>query len=230
MVSQPDETTCGPSCLHSVYQYFDDRIPLEQVIDEVRSLKSGGTLEVFLACHALRRGYSANIYTYNLTIFDPTWFGLPRADIRGKLLKQMEEKDDPKLHTATKGYLDFLGLGGELRMEDLTASLIRKYLKRGIPVLVGLSSTYLYGTPREHGHDGDFDDIRGRSAGHFVVLCGYDKETRRVLVADPLTPSPLSMSHYYEIGIERVVCSILLGVLSYDANLLVISPRKRRTA
>lgn len=227
MLSQPDEITCGPACLHSVYEYYDDDISLEQVIDEVRSLKGGGTLEVFLACHALSRGYSTSIYTYNLTIFDPSWFNLKKTDFMHKLNAQMEAKDDSKLHTATRGYLEFLGLGGDLRFEDLTAALIRKYLKRGVPVLAGLSSTYLYRSQREYGAGSDFDDVRGRSAGHFVVLCGYDKETRNVLVADPLTPNPLSKSHYYEISIERVLCAILLGVLSYDANLLIITPRRR---
>jgi len=63
-----------------------------------------------------------------------------------------------------------------------------------------------------------------------VVLCGYDRDSRRVLIADPLTPTPFSQSHYYEIGIDRVLCAILLGVLSYDANLLIITPRKRGKA
>ncbi len=227
MLSQPDETTCGPACLHAVYNYYGDNIILDRVVSEVKSLKGGGTLEVFLACHALRRGYAARIYTYNLAVFDPTWFG-DGADIREKLLAQKEAKDKPKLQTATEGYLEFLSLGGELRFKDLTTSLIRKYLKRNRPVLVGLSSTYLYKSPREYGAKNEWDDIRGDAVGHFVVLCGYDKMTRNVLVADPMKPNPLSESHYYEINIDRVLCAILLGVLTYDANLLIIKPDRRR--
>lgn len=227
ILPQPDETTCGPACLQAVYNFYGDDISLGRVVSEVKSLEGGGTLEVFLACHALRRGYAARIYTYNLAVFDPTWF-VDGVDIRGKLLEQMEAKDKPKLHTATKGYLDFLELGGELRCEDLTTALIRKYLNRGIPVLAGLSSTYLYKSPREYGPEADWDDVKGEAAGHFVALSGYDKMTRNVSVADPLTPNPLSESHYYEISIDRVLCAILLGVLTYDANLLIISPDKRR--
>ena len=29
---QPDETTCGPTCLHAVYRYWGDREPLETII------------------------------------------------------------------------------------------------------------------------------------------------------------------------------------------------------
>ncbi|MCI0655805.1 MAG: cysteine peptidase family C39 domain-containing protein, partial [Acidobacteria bacterium] len=69
---QPDDTTCGPTCLHAVYRYHGDEIPLAQVIQEVPAEPGGGTHAVCLACHALRRGYRARIYTYNLQAFDPT--------------------------------------------------------------------------------------------------------------------------------------------------------------
>lgn len=227
MLRQPDETTCGPSCLHAIYRYYREDISLEKVIGEVRSLEGGGTLEVFLACHALRMGYAARIYTYNLTVFDPTWFGPGAPDIRERLKAQLQAKDDPKLHTATQGYLEFLALGGELRFEDLTTALIRKYLNRSVPVLAGLSATYLYQSPRELGRDGNCDDIKGESAGHFVVLCGYNRGKRTVLVADPLFPNPVSQSHSYIVNIDRALCAILLGVLTYDASLLIIGPAKK---
>jgi hypothetical protein len=226
MLPQPDDTTCGPTCLHAVYQYYGDRISLDQIVREVPALPGGGTLAVFLACHALRRGYRARIYTYNLALFDPTWFGTPAVDIRAKLEAQRRAKDVPKLQRATEGYLDFLERGGDLRMEDLTPALIRKYLTRGAPILTGLSSTYLYRAAREFGPASEEDDIRGDPAGHFVVLSGYDRETRRVLVADPLYPNPLAQSHFYEAGIDRVLCAILLGVITYDAKLLILSPPK----
>src|SRR5271163_3163697 len=72
--AQPDEVTCGPTCLHALYQYYNDSISLKEVIREVKSLKTGGTLAVMLGNHALKHGYKAYIYTHNLNIFDPTWF------------------------------------------------------------------------------------------------------------------------------------------------------------
>lgn len=223
ILPQPTETTCGVSCLHAVYSYFNDGITLKEVTEEVRHLATGGTLAVFLACHALKRGYSARIYTYNLTVFDPTWF-TKKMDLQERLRTQMKAKPDPRLRTATEGYLEFLELGGELRFEDLTTALIRKYLNREVPIITGLSSTYLYRDAREVGIKGDEDDIRGEPAGHFVVLCGYNRDERMVQVADPFQPNPLSGSNMYKENIDRVVCSVLLGVLTYDANLLVIRP------
>ena len=225
---QPTETTCGPSCLHAVYNFYGDHIALEEVTREVKRLEEGGTLAVFLACHALRRGYSARVYTYNLTVFDPTWFVRDGADISERLSAQMREKDEPKLNTATKGYLEFLALGGEIRFEDLTTALIRKYLNRSIPILTGLSATYLYRSIREVGLTGADDDVRGEPAGHFVVFYGYDRLERSVIVADPFEPNPVSGGHYYSINIDRALCSILLGVLTHDADFLIIRPKKER--
>jgi hypothetical protein len=45
------------------------------------------------------------------------------------------------------------------------------------------------------------------------------------MVADPLQDNPLYGEHYYEVGVDRLVGAILLGILTYDANLLVIAPR-----
>lgn len=224
IMPQPDDFTCGPTCLHAVYRYFGDSIPLEQVIAETPRLENGGTLAVNLACHALRRGYRCIIYTYNLQLFDPTWFTPPGTDIRAKLIRQSQGKRGPSFQAATTAFLEYLDRGGEIRFEDLTTGLLRKYLNRSVPILTGLSATYLYRCAREFGPDDIDDDIRGLPSGHFVVLCGYNKEERTVLLADPLHPNPVSEGQHYEVNIDRLVCAILLGVLTYDANLLIVYP------
>ena len=227
ILTQPDDYTCGPTCLHALYDYYGDKLPLEQVIRETSRLEEGGTLAALLGNHALRRGYQAKIYTWNLQVFDPTWF-LPGApSLESKLRAQMAVKDDPKLLTASRAYLEFLALGGVVRMEDLTPALIRRYLKRHVPILAGLSATYLYQNAREYGPHWDPDDIRGTPAGHFVVLYGYDQQERAVWLADPLKKNPFAPEPRYKIDIGRVLCAILLGILTYDAKLLIIEPCKK---
>jgi len=226
ILTQPDDFTCGPTCLHALYQFFGDDVPLEQVIEEVVVLDGGGTLDVLLANHALKRGYTAKNFTYNLQLFDPTWFGEVLVDLPERLRMQMDFKNDPKLRIATEAYLEYLELGGQIRYEELNAALTRKYLLREIPILTGLSATYLYSTPREYGDDCHDDDVRGKPAGHFVVLCGYDSDSRDVLVADPIRKNPLAVTNKYVISIDRVICAILLGIVTYDANLLIIEPRR----
>ena len=70
------------------------------------------------------------------------------------------------------------------------------------------------------------DDIHGEVVGHFVVLCGYSQAEHTVTVADPYLENPYSHAHYYKAELDRVVCSVLLGVMTYDANCLIIEPKE----
>jgi hypothetical protein len=222
---QPDDVTCGPACLHGIYRYYGERISLAAVSAELRMLDAGGTLDVFLANHALERGYDVTLFTYNLEIFDPTWFALSNAELRARLAAQAKVKGWRRLQAATRGYDKFLRLGGKLKLRDLEPSLLRKFLKRGIPVITGLSATYLYRAVRDVPDTNEDDDVRGEPVGHFVVLTGYRKDTREVLIADPLQSNPLVGTRYYAVRTHRLIGAILLGAFTYDANLLVIEPK-----
>lgn len=223
IAAQPDDQTCGPTCLQAIYDFYGDPISLEQVIEETSMLRGGGTLDVYLANHALRRGYDATILTYNLQLFDPTWFGHDRATLAEKLTQQAAVKADPRLQFATRGYLEFLELGGDVRFEILTPSLIRRYLRHQTPILTGLNATYLYGTMREEPESQKDDDIAGHVVGHFVVLSGFHRQTREVLVSDPYRSNPYDTSGVYRVDMRRLIGAVLLGIITYDANLLVIT-------
>jgi hypothetical protein len=223
VLPQPDDVTCGPTCLHAVYRHFRDELPLPTLVKEIPKLEpDGGTLEVMLAIHALKRGYKATLHTFNLRVFDPTWF-THRRSIAGRLEAQIKARRSSKLRLASRCYLEFLELGGRLRFGDLTASKLRAPLKRGLPVLTGLSATYLYRSKRELPDTNVEDDVRGEPVGHFVVLCGYGPRHRVVQVADP-TMHPHRKTHKYNVPMARVVGAIFLGVLTYDASFLVIEP------
>ncbi|MCH8558472.1 MAG: C39 family peptidase [Balneolia bacterium] len=227
ILQQPDDVTCGPTCLHAVYKYYDEAVSLDEVISEVRYLETGGTLAVLLGNHALSKGYQATIYTYNLNVFDPTWAGLNNEELSEKLRAQLHLKDDERLIAATTSYLKFLKTGGKIRQRELNSGLIRKFLKAGKPVLTGVNATYLYNCAREtyRTTESVYDDVAGYPTGHFIVLCGYHRETRTVLVADPLHDNPAFQNPYYEVKVDKLINSILLGILTYDANLLVIEPK-----
>lgn len=225
--AQPDDVTCGPTCLQALYQYYQDNISLKEVIREVKQLKSGGTLAVMLGNHALKRGYRATIYTYNLHMFDPSWFNHSKHKVIENLREQMEFKHKRrKLQIASKAYIKFLEAGGEVKYHDLDDHLIKGYLKKGIPVLTGLSATFLYGSEREIPQFNIYDSIKGEPVGHFVVVNGYDEERNLAYLSDPMTPNPLGKDRNYHVSFNRLINSILLGIVTYDANLLIIEPGK----
>jgi hypothetical protein len=209
-------------------------VSLKQVISGVERLRSGGTIAELLACDALRRGFAATIYTYHLQMFDPTWFAADGvahdpADLSERLSQQLKvRRGSSRLKAGTRACQEFLRLGGVLRMQDLTSDLIVRHLTRGIPIITGLSSTFLYREKRTLDYPrNDPDDVRGSPQGHFVMLVGYDSVKREVLIADPLDENPPFHTAKYRLSMDRLMNAILLGILTHDANLLVVQARKR---
>ena len=94
-------------------------------------------------------------------------------------------------------------------------------------MLTGLSATYLYRRRRELGPDDN--DILGSAVGHFVVICGYYPRSDRFVVRDPSPHIPFSRSGRYSVPSDRLINSLLLGDITYDAVLLVLNGRKHLT-
>ena len=232
MHTQPDDESCGPTSLHAIYQFYNLDIPLNTLVETIPRSLSGGTYASFLGQDALNRGFDTELYVNNVTIFDPSWFEengtAERVFLINKLTMQMEHKRTPIILQASQAYLDYLRLDGKVFFKTINSTLLKTYFNAKIPVLAGLSATYLYRSMREvftdHG-ESLFDDIKGMPCGHFVVLCGYDEHHRSVVVADPHRENPLSHDNYYKVSINRLINAIMLGVITDDANLLIIQPK-----
>lgn len=234
--TQPNDETCGATCLHAVYRYYGLNMPLNDIVDTVERSLSGGTLSSLLGKHALMQGFDATIFVNNMKIFDPTWFKNSRVSpeiLSKKLKSQSKFKHSKGITQVSKGYQDFLNLGGNVRFKTLDVKTLKDFFDKKIPILTGLSSTYLYRSAREcFTSDGEsyFDDIRGEPCGHFVVLCGYDEHHKLVVVADPFRTNPFTNDNYYKVSSTRIINAILLGVLTFDATLLIIEPKKETPA
>lgn len=225
---QPDDVTCGPTCLRKVYDFYGLDVPFDTVVGEIDRNEDGGTLAVHLGTAALRRGLSARIYSYDLRIFDPTWSELPSDRLAEKVQQRMPFLRYPKTRRACTAYLSFLRGGGQIAFDELTPALLKRIINRDHPVLAGLSATHLYRMPRER-HDEEThelleDDQAGDPIGHFVVISGYEHWGRRFVVLDPSEHVPESSDGRLVVDAQRLTNSILLGDLTYDAVLLEIWP------
>jgi hypothetical protein len=222
---QPDQVTCGATCLHALYRYFGLETDLLQLVKVIPQLKTGGTHGVLLGQHALKHGFHVELVTYNLHMFDPTWFQDPRTDLIQKLERQMQVKTRPGFQRAARHYLDFLKLGGTIVMKELNAALIRGYLKKHLPILTGLNSTYLYREKRVIAETDTPDEFAGTPEGHFVILCGCNPDQKTIRVADPYHPNVLGTRPLYDVPRDRLLNAILLGIVTYDANLVILHPK-----
>lgn len=224
MLAQPTESTCGPTCLHAIYRHFGAELSLNRLIEEVPEHAEGGTISVNLALHALRHGFDARTYSYNLRIFDPTWWNLEPDELIEKLTRRIASLTTDKLIEVHQAYIEYLRRGGQVRFNDLTPAFLHRLLLRGAPVLTGLSATYLYQTVRELSDSTD-DDVAGFPSGHFVVVTGFDPESHEVSVADPYMDNPFNPKGVYRVDVHRFINSVMLGIITYDANLLIITPK-----
>jgi hypothetical protein len=220
---QPTPTTCGPTCLYGVYDHLGEAVTHAEVIEQTHELDEGGTLAVHLGIHALARGLRVTLYSFNLELLDPTWFTRSDVDLRERLARQAGHRRDAKLREASAAYERFLGSGGRVRMAELEVGLLAGYLERDVPLLAGVSATYLYQSAREL-PDGSYDDLRGRPQGHFVVIAGLrnDGRAHEVLIHDPWHDHGRGTRARYWLPLRRFVHAMLLGVLTYDGTLLAI--------
>jgi hypothetical protein len=224
---QPDDVTCGPTCLRKVYSFYGMDVELEELISSLERNEDGGTLAVFLGISALQRGFQARIYSYDLRIFDPTWFALPADQLREKIHGRFPYLADSQRLRAARAYIRFLEMGGELAFEELTPGLMKRIIDREHPILAGLSATYLYRHSRERWDDIlerlIDDDVRGEPTGHFVVISGYEQWGRRLVVLDPFEHPHIDGGRQCVDAI-RLINAILLGDVTYDAVLLEVWP------
>jgi len=222
-LEQPDDVTCGPTCLAQVYSYYQYDKKLAAIIGDTPRDEDGGTLGVYLGISALRDGLAARLYSYNLRVFDPTWYDLDRAALISKLRERRAAVASEKLRWAISGYLTFLELGGKLEFSEISEKLLADILAREHPIITGLNATYLWRTPREY--EGEDDDVRGQPVGHFAVVSGYYPRSGNFVVRDPSPHVPFSGSGRYTVKAGRLISAILLGDITYDAVLLELFPK-----
>lgn len=225
---QPDDVTCGPTCLRKVYDFYGLEVEVDEVLGEIDRNEDGGTLAVFLGIAALNRGFRSRIYSYDMRIFDPSWFGLGCEELKRKVVARMPFLRNAKTLNAAQAYERYLSQGGEIAFDELTPGLLKSILDRNHPVLAGLSATYLYRFTRERWDDASGkpvdDDVRGSPTGHFVVIVGYEQWGRAFSLRDPSEHVPVSPDGRQVVDAQRLINAILLGDLTYDAVLLEIWP------
>ncbi len=214
--------TCGPTCLAQIYRFYGYRKTVAEVIEETPGNPDGGTLAVYLGLSALRNGFEADLYSFSLRVFDPTWFEMEPPALIEKLWLRRAAVRNEKLQRAIAGYVDFIEHGGKVHFADMTEKLLARILGRGQPILAGLSATYLYKTSREY--KDEYDDVRGEPVGHFVVVSGYYPKSGRFIVRDPSSHIPFSRTGKYSVSADTLISAILLGDVTYDAVVLAVRP------
>ncbi len=223
--AQPDDCSCGPTCLRQVYAALGAPRDHAEVDASVRRTPDGGTVAVWLGLAALGAGYAATLYPFGVQVFDPTWWGLDGAALRAKLVARAATRDSADARDYILSYVEFLDAGGTIRFQELTRALLCSRLAAGHPLVCGLSATWLYREQRQDPITDTSDDVGGEPVGHFVTLSGYREWGADFAVCDPEADAPFSADGRYHAPARRLLKGILLGDLTRDALLLEVAVR-----
>lgn len=222
-VVQPDDTTCGPSCLAQVAASFGVQASVPDLVAGLTRLQHGGTLGVFLALRAMDLGFRAAVYPMGLKVFDPTWWDLDPAALVERLHRRRAAVSTAIDREVIDAWIRFIEQGGAVRFEELTPGLMCAIINRGHPIICGLNVTWLYRESREQ-DDGRPDDIGGEQVGHFVTIAGYGASGANFDIRDPHWEAPFGVDGHYRVDVHRLIHAILIGDRTRDAVLVEIWP------
>jgi hypothetical protein len=200
--------SCIPACLQEVFGYYGESITQEEIMKTSENPKMGMSL-IEVGIFSLKHNYKPLIITNNVNIFDPTWFKLDSTKLKLNLKKRAKFVDDLNQFMIDK-YIKFLNLGGEINFETISPALFEKYLSMEIPIIMELASTFLYKLAKSS-HPGGFDDaIRGQIEGHGVVIAGFDKKDKFLIIDPNSKKSPSKTGVYWVDGAELMMSFALL--------------------
>lgn len=236
-IVQPDDTSCGPTCLAQVLRFFGDRRPPAELRRRLRRNPDGGTLAVHLGRLALELGHHARLHPLGVRVFDPTWWALDQATLRDRLARRAAGLADPEGRELAAAWLDYVDAGGHLAFHEPSPALLVRILDRGHPIICGLSATWLYRESRTIPETNVEDDVLGWPQGHFVTVVGHTGGGKHFHIVDPSPDAPVATGGAptassgqapgrYPLPADRLIHAILLGDITHDAVLLEVWPSR----
>jgi hypothetical protein len=210
-----------PDLLAQVYRFLGYERAVDEVISDTRRNADGGTLGVYLGISALRNGFRPTIYTYNLRIFDPTWRRLSPPEISGKLRERRRFVRSRRLKRAIAAYVEYLGMGCRVPVFRARCGFLVGLLQTGHPILTGFERNVPLWV-RSRTQRGVRRRFAASPRGISSSCAGYYPRSDRFVVRDPSSNIPFSRNGKYTVEARRLIAAILLGDVTYDANLLVL--------
>jgi hypothetical protein len=172
---------CSPTAYCMVMQYFGDDIVPEQFLDAVGGIKNvtatgvPGTINTENAFFARRRGFKVDCFTYNMRLLSPLMIGLKGEQLRDCISENdgverliAESSADESIYFS---YVNLLDEGANLFVQRPRIDVVKKYLKKSIPVILNVNTASFY------------ECNYNIEVGHSIVAIGY--EGKQIIFNDP---------------------------------------------
>ncbi len=196
---------CVPACLQMVMAYHGDKVPLQEIVDDIGVTRHGGLDEMHAAIYLLRRGYGVRLLGWHQGY--PASFSKVRGELPAGTFVDWAFRDvkHPSMYrVACRSYcMEFLDRGGILEPRPASVDDLYGALGRREPPIVIVSVTTLWHT-----------DSTGT---HAIVCTGMSEWTASFL--DPSLSGGKS-SYRHDV--------FLHAFYRVEGSALLISPPKRR--
>lgn len=227
---QPTSTTCSPTSLSMLLDYYGIQKSIEDISREVPQVQnekgeSFGTINQQLATYCRRLGFDVAMYTFDCQIIDQAWAGLSKAVLLERLEARKSGWAVPALGSLwneayVQSYIDFLHAGGTLQISPApTSDLIYGLLENG-PIFACVSMSTMYGHGRIriiNEHSEILDDVNGRALNHSIVISGYDTNGNLQIIDPFIEPGQ------HTVPMEQTIAAIATAQIECDNLLFQLS-------
>jgi len=212
---------CGSVCLLNIYTYFNIPKSLEQILIELNIGQADTSYLPQLARNCNDQKLDTIILSSNPHTISPTWKDKTREEIIAMLKKWISHNSNDGWLKAAIFLLFYLQEGGNIKIVDLSTSIIDTYLNKGYIILSCLEESWLW-EKRKIDNKVEYDDTKGHTRGHFVVI--YGKENDNYLISDPYPTGLPNKEGLYQVGKQKLLVSTLL----WNQEFLAIRTSKKK--
>lgn len=168
---------CGVKCLESIYDYYGIKKKTLSIVRELAQADELTYIPQLLRLLA-KDGLSVTAVSSNPYVFDLTWEGLSNKKIISKLHKRYKFIKSSKWKRAIVEYILYLEEKNKIEQRIISEQLIRDELFKNKVIIAFTDNVIFHQRGRrfwdEENKTYEFDDIKGGSDGHAVVINGWD--------------------------------------------------------
>lgn len=213
---------CGPICLLNIYAYLQIPLTLDTILNELNITQADLTWLPQLARNCLAHQLETIILSSNPFTVSFSWKDKTKEELITLLKAWLTHNSNDNWLKEVLFTLFYLEEGGNIKIVDLSTAILDDYLDNGYVLLSCLEESWLWGK-RKIIDKAEFDDIKGHTRGHFVVV--YGKEKNNYLISDPYPTGMEKRDGLYAIDKQKLLVSTLVWNHEFLAVRKHVNPR-----
>ena len=200
-----DDDNCGPTCLAMIYRLKQVKRSVNDILSDANIEKKGEpTYAPQLARDLLAHHIRTQILSMNTRSLPPSWSEYSSKELQASLKKWLVHNKNHEWFLHNLHMLFYLQEGGSVKIKVFSIQDIEQMIDNGSILLVCVDEVWLYGS-RSKAKEATFDNIRGDTYGHFVLITGYTETGFQI--ADPYPTGDKKKNKVYIIPKEHLIAA-----------------------